>query len=371
MDLNPFLSLVCSMSVCMRAAGFILLTVILAPTFSQMFSVNYLGSPNVDSWGYQLQNADIGQIANSGFDLVVMDYSRDGSEEGAYTIQDIETIKNGGVIPVAYVSIGEAEDYRFYWNSTWYDNPPDWLGHENPEWPGNYPVKFWYKSWKKIVFSYLDKIVEQGFEGVYLDKIDVFEYWSDPNNGEGFYLNESVVAGLMIAFVVEIAEYLRNISSDFLVFVQNGENILDYDYNGTFLEAISGIGVEDLWYNGVKPNPREWVLNRTRYLDIIKNSGKLVLSVDYVDDGTGYKGENKERIDDYIEKAKSKGYIPYAAKSDRELDELNIIPSVQPPLMENNATQLDFFEQFVFLGILAIAVLTLSYFVIKITKKRF
>ena len=39
---------------------------------------------------------------------------------------------------------------------------------------------------------------------------------------------------------------------------------------------------------------------------------------------------NKERIDDYREKALSKGYIPYVAMSDRELDELNIIEGVQP-----------------------------------------
>ncbi len=284
------------------------------------------------SWGYQLQNADPSQIANTSFDLVVIDYSRDGSEAGEYTISEIELIKDSGVIPVAYISIGEAEDYRYYWNESWFTNPPSWLGHENPEWPGNYPVKYWDRDWQKIIFNYLDRIISQGFMGVYLDKIDSFEYWSDPNNGEGFHISEEEAAARMIDFVASIADYCRNRTGnpDFLVIPQNGENIIDYDQNGTYLEKISGIGVEDLWYNGLQPNPESYVQERIQYLDLIKEHDKIVLSVDYVDDGTGYVGENKERIDDYINKARSKGYIPYAAKSDRALDELNIIPGVQP-----------------------------------------
>jgi len=62
----------------------------------------------------------------------------------------------------------------------------------------------------------------------------------------------------------------------------------------------------------------------------VKSAGKPVLTVDYVDDGTGYVGENRERIDEYLEKALEKGYTPYAALWDRELDELNLIDGVQP-----------------------------------------
>ncbi len=296
---------------------------------SSRSTVNYL---DILSWGYQLQNADPKQIANSSFNLVVIDYSRNGSEAGKYTSYEIKLIKNGGVIPVAYISIGEAEDYRYYWSESWYTDPPDWLGHENPDWPGNYPVKYWEPEWQKIVFDYLDKVLSQGFMGVYLDKIDSFEYWSNPNNGEGFYLSKEEAAIRMINFVVEIADYCRNHTGNlnFLVLPQNGENILNYDYNGTYLQKISGIGVEDLWYNGLQPNAKNYVQERIQYLDLIKEHGKIVLSVDYVDDGTGYVGENRERINDYINKAREKGYIPYAARSDRELDELNIIPGAQP-----------------------------------------
>ena len=260
-----------------------------------------------------------------------MDYSADDTNKTAFPQNDIELIKGNGLLLIAYVSIWEAEDYRFYWNKSWYSVPPEWLGKENQEWPSNYLVKFWYPEWKKIVFNYLDIVISQGFGGVYLDKVDVFKYWSDTDDGENFTMDEAEAAQLMMNFVVEIADYCRvnKNQQDFLIIPQNGENILDYDADGKYLDAISGIGIEDLWYNGVNTIPNEVTRERIRYIDIIANEDKLVLSVDYVDDGSGYAGENKARIDDYINKARSKGYIPYAARSNRALDILNIIPGIQ------------------------------------------
>ena len=79
------------------------------------------------------------------------------------------------------MSIGEAEDYRYYWQPEWSRKPPLWLYEENPDWKGNYKVKYWDENWQKIIFgennSYLDKILNCGFDGVYLDIIDAFEYF--------------------------------------------------------------------------------------------------------------------------------------------------------------------------------------------------
>ncbi len=289
--------------------------------------------PMVGSWAYQLQDAEPDELAVSGFELVVVDYSRDGTDETAYSRDEIEMLKQRGVIPVAYLSIGEAEDYRFYWKKKWNINKPKWLGRENPEWPGNYKVKYWYDEWQRIVLRYLDKIINQGFSGVYLDLIDSFEYWSDWENNEDTTLPVYEAAGRMINFVAKIAHYARAVRgyAPFYVIPQNGESILDYDTHGIYLSTISAIGVEDLWYDGTTPNTSSYVNERLQYLNLITSAGKPVLSVDYVDDGTGYVGENRSRIDDYITKARSSGFIPYAARVDRELDRLVIIDEVQPP----------------------------------------
>ena len=282
---------------------------------------SYEGTP-IESWAYWLQNASPEVIAESGFELVVMDYSRDGSDESAYTREEIETIKKAGVIPIAYISIGEAEDYRFYWVEGWKTDPPQWLGPENPEWRGNYAVKYWEDGWKGIVFSYLDRIISQGFSGVYLDKVDEFEYWAE----RGY--KENWTAGEMIDLIIEIANYTRSrAGGGFMIIPQNGERLLEYD-NGRLLEAVSGWASEDVFYDGLEPSP--WRDEKVPLLDRVVEAGKLVLVVDYVDDGTN-SPENLNRVRDFIRQARARGYVPYASMEDRELDELVIIPGVQPP----------------------------------------
>ena len=212
--------------------------------------------------------------------------------------------------------------------------PPPWLGKENPEWRGNFRVKYWCSEWKSILFNYLDKVLDQGFQGVYLDRVDVFEYWSNPANGEDTCLTEEEAAKRMIELVKEIAYYCRVVrgKEGFYVIPQNGERLLEYDYDGSYLKTISGVGVEDLFYDGLNPQPEEEVRFRVKYLDRVVKAGKLVLVVDYVDDGSGYRGANKARINDFRAKSIARGYIPYVARVDRELDELNVIDGVQPPL---------------------------------------
>ncbi|WP_258084387.1 MJ1477/TM1410 family putative glycoside hydrolase [Thermococcus thermotolerans] len=281
-----------------------------------------LNLSSVRSWVYWLQNASPEAIAKSGFELVVMDYSRNGSDERAYTREEIEMIKRAGVIPIAYLSIGEAEDYRFYWRDGWKKNPPEWLGPGNPDWPGDYAVKYWEEGWKKIVFEYLDRIIAQGFSGVYLDKVD--EYWFWAENG----YDESWTAKQMIEFIIQIANYTRSkAGKDFIIIPQNGEWLLDYD-NGSLLRTVSGWASEDVFYDGLEPSP--WTGEKVPLLDRVVEAGKTVLVVDYVDDGTR-SDEDLARILNFIEQARKRGYVPYAALEDRELDRLDVIPGVQPP----------------------------------------
>lgn len=108
----------------------------------------------------------------------------DEQEFTSADIRDLGNKSNGGKrLVVAYMSIGEAEDYRYYWNSDWETNPPSWLKGENPNWEGNFKVEYWDTNWQQIIFgndtSYVKKILDAGFDGVYLDIIDAFEYFEE------------------------------------------------------------------------------------------------------------------------------------------------------------------------------------------------
>lgn len=136
----------------------------------------------IDPSAYSTRAAFVAALAVTDFDIFILDLFHD---EGQLTSGDVSSLKtraNGGTrLVIAYMSIGEAEDYRDYWQSGWGPGNPTWIQAENPNWKGNYKVRYWEPEWQSIIFgnddSYLKKIIDAGFDGVYLDIIDAFEYF--------------------------------------------------------------------------------------------------------------------------------------------------------------------------------------------------
>jgi cysteinyl-tRNA synthetase len=126
--------------------------------------------------GYPDRDELTAALASLPVDLLIVDAD---AEDGPLTADDVERMKwkPGGArrLVLCYLSIGEAEDYRGYWNPGWSDDPPDWLLAENPNWPGNYTVRYWDVSWQAIIYVQLECILAAGFDGVYLDCVDVYE----------------------------------------------------------------------------------------------------------------------------------------------------------------------------------------------------
>ena len=132
---------------------------------------------------YSTKTAFINAVTSTNYDLIIMDmFFGEGAEFTSAEISQLKNKANGGKrLVVSYMSIGEAEDYRYYWQSGWKPGKPSWIEAENPRWKGNFKVRYWEKEWQDIIFgndnSYLKKILDAGFDGVYLDIIDAFEYF--------------------------------------------------------------------------------------------------------------------------------------------------------------------------------------------------
>ncbi|HDL17785.1 MAG TPA: hypothetical protein ENH29_01900 [Bacteroidetes bacterium] len=132
---------------------------------------------------YVTKTSFLDTLRHTDYDVLVIDLFF--QDDDAFTKAEITLLKqkqNGSSrLVIAYMSIGEAENYRYYWRPEWENNPPNWLLSENPDWPGNYKVKYWNNQWQQIIVtgenSYLQKIINAGFDGVYLDIIDAFEYF--------------------------------------------------------------------------------------------------------------------------------------------------------------------------------------------------
>lgn len=241
---------------------------------------------SVASWRYQLRRLDIDEIAAHPADLMVIDYAPDryrGFEEpfSRADVARMQTKPDGRRrLLLAYLSIGEAERYRTYWNNAWYApaTRPPWLLAPNPRWDGNFPVRFWHAEWQAIVLgspdAYLDRILAAGFDGIYLDRADVFQE----------LLAENPRAERdMARFIVRIAAHARAQKPDTLVVMQNAEELLA---RREVLDAIDAIAKEDL-LTGVahdgKPNPPGMVRESLSHLRRAQAKGLAVLVVEYLD----------------------------------------------------------------------------------------
>jgi len=294
----------------------------------------YAEVDNTNTWAYQLQNADPILISgNNTFDLIVMDQSITGGTDGYYSPAEISSIKDSGKLPICYLSIGEAEIYRGYWLPEWNTNPPSWLGPENPDWPGNYKVRFWDPQWQAIIFENIRTICAQGFSGIYLDIIDGYWYWSELNP-------ENPQADRDMAnFVIAIGDSLRaHGGNQQLLIPQNGEYIVvEDDVEGAlateYLATIDAIGIEDVFFFGGLDENNPWNPDNGR-LEILadyRQAGITVFSIEYLTDPL--------LIQQYRQAASGADFIPYT--SVRALDILtdgiavssSPGPSDQPPPM--------------------------------------
>jgi cysteinyl-tRNA synthetase len=215
------------------------------------------------------------------------------------------------------MSIGQSENYRWYWDPDWETNPPAWLDIPDGVWAGDHWVHYWDPDWQRIIYgtprSYLDQILALGFDGVYLDWVDAYWYYQDQGR--------ATAAREMVDFILNFTKYARERHPGFGVFPQNSEElgVMFPD----FMEAMTGIGVEDLYFGYPRdhePSPLQWTAERESLLDQWVAVGKLVLTIDY----TARPGQIAEA---YF-RSHARGYVPYV--TDRSLGRLRINPGFEP-----------------------------------------
>lgn len=249
------------------------------------------------SWVYRLQG-DVARIARSNADVAVVDWDH------VRTHALLEALKRkpdkARRVVLGYLSIGEAEDSRAYWQACCGDGRrPSWLTDRSDGWPGNYAVRFWDMEWQRIVKTRLSQIIAAGFDGVYFDRADVWETMR-PERGSA--------RADMVSFVRELSAMARAAKPSFSIVVQNAEELLsDKDY----LAAIDGIAKEDL-FHGVNHdalrNPAEMIAHSMRLLQLARAGGKPVFVVEYLPEG--------QVVDAVRAEITGHGFIPLFATRD-------------------------------------------------------
>ena len=336
-----------------------------------------LSLSQVEFWAYQIQGIDVDgavdALARSSYDMLVIeptrtDFSREEGEDSRTrdfdTAAMVARLKNevasDGVhrkLVIAYIDIGEAEDWRWYFDWTLEDpdtvsgpddplpaDYPSWIVSRDPDgWTGNYPVAFWDETWKDIVIygentgsdpdrnysSMLDEVIKDGFDGIYLDWVEAFE--NEDVKVAARLQGITDVAEEMIVFIDEMRQYAQERNPDFLIIQQNAASLIrggeshPHDHF-ELLDVIDGIAQEGIWYEGLATD--DW--DDPDGHDIVVDSdvtSDYIADLDlYLDDGVPvfaceYASANAS---DAYARGSSRGYVTYATR--RTLGQLTDTP---------------------------------------------
>ena len=196
---------------------------------------------NVTSWACQLQGLErpgaLTRIERARTDLIVLDPVR--SIRGAEVfptrtiVSRIRSSPGAALerkICLAYLNIGQAEDYRTYWAAGWRAptdtrrGEPNFLLRRDPEgWEGNFPIAYWDTRWERILFgsssALLDQIISDGFDGVYLDWVLGYE---DPLVAAAAAEAGIDPARAMAELIRDLRKYARARNPHFVIVAQNG-----------------------------------------------------------------------------------------------------------------------------------------------------
>ena len=271
------------------------------------------------SWGYQLNGLSIEAAAASPYDLLVVDATTGLATDRHMEPQEVEQLKKkpdgARRLVVSYLSIGEAEDYRPDYFSKEYleEDAPDWLMTQNPKWKGNRSIKFCTEGWQKTILgdddgrnvyngidpSPLHRLIDLGFDGVYLDRVDAYADVAKECPG---------ARDTMIKFVERLAAHARKKNPHFMVILQNAEELLA---DARMVKTIDAVAKEDLFYgadHSENANPAEAVRQSVKYLTLAKEAKRPVFVVDYLKD--------KAKSADAKARIQALGFTPYIAPRD-------------------------------------------------------
>ena len=227
---------------------------------------------NVRSWGLQTgaMPARLDRIEHANIDLGII--SRLAAHGRPYTNAEVTRAKRNKWL-LAYVNVGEAQQHEWYFNEVFRNGPPTWVLERNRRHPVNFRVLLDAPEWNAIILETINRVIEQGFDGVELDVLDV--YWNKVYPGRSSTENQAKAVKL----ACKIAKFARARVPSFKIVVNNAS-----DLAGKFPEyktCVDGtIGESVWWFNTGTPRDKLYTQYQLKYLAQNFKAGLKVLVMD-------------------------------------------------------------------------------------------
>ena len=142
------------------------------------------------------QNIVPSQIAAAPVGVKIIDLYDDNGD--LFSTSQVAQMERGGGALLGYFDIGHAENWRTYWATL----PKSILGPSVD--PGEYNVEYWSSTWLKVAENYVQTMIDQGYDGAFLDNLSEAETpWAEAH-APG---KNSV--GAMDNVIEELATYAR------------------------------------------------------------------------------------------------------------------------------------------------------------------
>lgn len=135
----------------------------------------------INSKNYPSKQSFLSALMATNYDILLIDLFYENDAFTAAEINQLKTKANGGKrLVIAYMNVGSAENYRYYWKEKWKKGRPNWLAKEYEGYADEIWVKFWKDEWREIIFgndnSYTKRVIDAGFDGAYLDNVEAYYF---------------------------------------------------------------------------------------------------------------------------------------------------------------------------------------------------
>jgi cysteinyl-tRNA synthetase, unknown class len=227
---------------------------------------------DVRSWAIQTEHMPprLDRIQHANLDMGII--SRQGAHGKTYSREQVLRAKQNKWL-LAYVNVGEAQRHEWYFAEVFRNGPPAWVLDRNRRHPVNYRVLLDAPEWQAIVLETINRVIEQGFDGVELDVLDV--YWNRVYPGRSSRANQAKAVNL----ACKIAKFARAQNPNFKVLVNNAA-----DLAGKFPEyrnCVDGtIGESVWWFNTNTLRDKAYTQFQIQFLSENQKAGLKVFVMD-------------------------------------------------------------------------------------------